>query len=64
PLAIGQKVLVIAGNQARIVPDYTVPPEPAPTPPVAAPSPAAGPPPVAAAPAPPPAPTADTQPAP
>ncbi len=35
-LAIGQKVLVIAGNQARIVPDYTVnldppkPPAPAP----------------------------------
>lgn len=32
PLAIGQKVLVIAGNQARIVPDYTVnlePPKPA-----------------------------------
>ncbi|MBN9561041.1 MAG: hypothetical protein J0H14_09990 [Alphaproteobacteria bacterium] len=31
PLAIGQKVLVIAGNQARIVPDYTVnlePPKP------------------------------------
>ncbi len=24
-LAIGQKVLVIAGNQARVVPDYTVP---------------------------------------
>jgi len=24
PLAVGQKVLVIAGNQARIVPDYTV----------------------------------------
>jgi len=24
PLAIGQKVLVIAGNQARVVPDYTV----------------------------------------
>jgi outer membrane lipoprotein SlyB len=24
PLTIGQKVLVIAGNQARIVPDYTV----------------------------------------
>ena len=24
PLAIGQKVLLIAGNQARIVPDYTV----------------------------------------
>jgi outer membrane lipoprotein SlyB len=39
PLAIGQKVLVIAGKQARIVPDYTVavpappatpPPEPLP----------------------------------
>jgi len=32
PLAIGQKVLLIAGNQARIVPDYTVnlePPKPA-----------------------------------
>ncbi len=28
-LAIGQKVLVIAGNQARIVPDYTVNLEPA-----------------------------------
>ena len=26
PLRIGQKVLVIAGKQARIVPDYTVPP--------------------------------------
>ncbi len=26
PLALGQKVLVIAGNQARVVPDYTVPP--------------------------------------
>ena len=25
PLALGQKVLVIAGNQARVVPDYTVP---------------------------------------
>ena len=25
PLVIGQKVLVIAGNQARVVPDYTVP---------------------------------------
>lgn len=35
PLALGQKVLVIAGAQARIVPDYTVPhenpPGPAPT---------------------------------
>ena len=26
PLALGQKVLVIAGLQARVVPDYTVPP--------------------------------------
>jgi outer membrane lipoprotein SlyB len=25
PLSVGQKVLVIAGNQARVVPDYTVP---------------------------------------
>ena len=30
PLAVGQKVLVIAGNQARIVPDYTVALDPAP----------------------------------
>jgi outer membrane lipoprotein SlyB len=29
PLTIGEKVLVIAGNQARVVPDYTVPVEPA-----------------------------------
>jgi outer membrane lipoprotein SlyB len=28
PLALGQKVLVIAGNQARIVPDYTVAADP------------------------------------
>ncbi|WP_419895781.1 hypothetical protein [Roseomonas sp. USHLN139] len=36
PLAIGQKVLVIAGAQARIVPDYTVPNEnpPGPVPPL------------------------------
>jgi outer membrane lipoprotein SlyB len=27
PLTLGQKVLVIAGNQARVVPDYTVLPE-------------------------------------
>lgn len=27
PLPLGQHVLVIAGNQARVVPDYTVPPE-------------------------------------
>jgi outer membrane lipoprotein SlyB len=27
PLVLGQKVLVIAGNQARVVPDYTVPPD-------------------------------------
>ena len=36
PLALGQKVLVITGSQARIVPDYSVapetPPEPAPAP--------------------------------
>ncbi len=30
PLEVGQKVLVIAGNQARIVPDYTVTLDPAP----------------------------------
>ncbi|MBV8914165.1 MAG: hypothetical protein JOZ05_14140 [Acetobacteraceae bacterium] len=41
PLAVGQKVLVIAGNQARIVPDYTVAPEPAPAPASAPPSPPA-----------------------
>ncbi len=42
PLQIGQSVLVIAGPQARIVIDYTIPPpaKPAPPPPVA-PSPAA-----------------------
>jgi outer membrane lipoprotein SlyB len=28
PLGIGQKVLVIAGSQARVVPDYTVTPPP------------------------------------
>lgn len=28
PLKVGTKVLVIAGNQARIVPDYTTDPEP------------------------------------
>jgi outer membrane lipoprotein SlyB len=27
PIALGQKVLVITGNQARIVPDYSAPPE-------------------------------------
>ena len=27
PLALNQKVLVIAGNQARVVPDYTLPPD-------------------------------------
>ncbi len=36
PIAIGAHVLVIAGNQARIVPDYTVPPEPKPEPKVEA----------------------------
>ena len=30
PLEVGQRVLVIAGNQARIVPDYTVAIDPAP----------------------------------
>jgi len=29
PIPLGQKVLVITGAQARIVPDYSVPPEPA-----------------------------------
>ena len=48
-LAIGQKVLVIAGTQARIVPDYTVALDPAPPQPQT--TPAAPPPaPVAAAP--------------
>ncbi|MGQ9364732.1 hypothetical protein [Azospirillum sp. ST 5-10] len=28
PIPIGQKVLVITGNQARVVPDYSVTPEP------------------------------------
>lgn len=37
PLALGQRVLVIAGTQARIVADYTVLPEPPPAP-VAAPA--------------------------
>ncbi len=52
PLTIGQKVLVIAGNQARVVPDYTVPMEPPPkqTPTTTAPPPG----PVAAVPLPPP----------
>jgi outer membrane lipoprotein SlyB len=36
-LAIGQKVLVIAGNQARVVPDYTVPEQAPPNPTAAAP---------------------------
>jgi outer membrane lipoprotein SlyB len=49
PLRIGQKVLVIAGPQARIVPDYTVPfdtpakPAVASAPPAAAPVPPAAP---------------------
>jgi outer membrane lipoprotein SlyB len=38
PLAVGQKVLLIEGNQARIVPDYSVPAEPAVPPAVAAPA--------------------------
>mgnify|MGYP005821708065 CR=1 FL=1 len=57
PLALGQKVLVITGTQARVVADYTVPPEPkvATLPPAGA-SPAALPPLRPASPAPPPAP--------
>jgi outer membrane lipoprotein SlyB len=35
PLALGQRVLVIAGAQARIVPDYVVPALPPPEPPAA-----------------------------
>jgi len=31
PLDVGERVLVIAGNQARIVPDYTAPGDPPPT---------------------------------
>lgn len=45
PLPVGQKVLVIAGAQARIVPDYTVAADPTPKPqpqPEAAPAPSAG----------------------
>ncbi len=65
PLPVGQKVLVIAGNQARIVPDYTVAvdaaakdrPPPVPDPAKDAVALAPPPPPVAATPlAPPPAP--------
>jgi outer membrane lipoprotein SlyB len=52
PLGIGQKVLVIAGNQARVVADYTVPVEPPPKPAPVATAPPPGP--VAAAPLPPP----------
>ena len=43
-LAVGQHVLVIAGNQARIVPDYTVNPEPPPAVGGSAPPPLAAPP--------------------
>jgi outer membrane lipoprotein SlyB len=56
PLALGQKVLVIAGNQARVVPDYTVPMEPPPKPAEAPPTTTGpAPPPVAAVPLAPPA---------
>jgi outer membrane lipoprotein SlyB len=55
-LVIGQKVLVIAGNQARVVPDYTVPGQVAPNQtalaPHDAPTTIAPPPPVAAVPLP------------
>jgi outer membrane lipoprotein SlyB len=50
PLTVGQKVLVIAGNQARVVPDYTVPGDTPATQTAAAPQQA----PTATAPAPPP----------
>lgn len=56
PIEVGQKVLVIAGNQARIVPDYTVTLDPAPPQPATDgldPKPA----PIAAVPLPPPEPT-------
>jgi outer membrane lipoprotein SlyB len=58
PLELGTKVLVITGNQARIVVDYTVPPEPQ-TAAAAPPAPAATP---AGAAAPPPAPSAASAP--
>ena len=35
PIPLGQKVLVITGNQARIVPDYSTAPTPPPEPPAA-----------------------------
>ena len=57
PLQIGEKVLVIAGNQARVVPDYTVPVEPVkqqPAPPKTDTTTAPPPPPVTATPLPPP----------
>ena len=54
PLEVGQKVLVIAGSQARIVPDYTVTLDPAPPEPKTEPT-VPAPPPVAATPLPPPA---------
>ncbi len=57
PLEIGQKVLVIAGSQARIVPDYTVtPPAPEPAPPPGPVQTAPAPAPVTATPLPPPVP--------
>jgi outer membrane lipoprotein SlyB len=59
PLVVGQKVLVIAGNQARVVPDYTVNAKPAgaketvappPPPPQTSPSPTSAPAPSTSAP--------------
>ena len=61
PLEIGQKVLVIAGSQARIVPDYTVTIDPAPPAPNTD-AKAPPPPTVAAAPLPPPPGTAPATP--
>jgi outer membrane lipoprotein SlyB len=64
PLSIGQKVLVISGNQARVVPDYTVtlePPKPAETPKPAPTTTAPSPAPVAAEPLAPPTASAQVQ---
>lgn len=55
PLGLGTRVLVIAGTQARIVPDYTREPEP-PAAPASTPAPTLAPSPAGAAPAEPPAP--------
>ncbi|WP_158743936.1 hypothetical protein [Acidisphaera sp. L21] len=63
PLEIGQKVLVIAGNQARIIPSYIVTLDPAPPQPKTEAT-APPPPPVAATPLTPPPPTTEPVPVP